>query len=249
MLKIKELSTGYRNKIIIDKISFDVNEGEIVCIIGPNGCGKSTLLKAINHIIDYTGAIMYNEINLGEISNKELGKIMGLLSQNKSNYFSYSIYETVAMGAYSNSNGLFRVDVDEKTIKKSLTLTDLYDIRNQRIDQISGGQYQRAMIARLIVQNPKIIMLDEPTNHLDLKHQFEILSYIKKWVMEDNKIAVVVLHDLNLVQKYADKVILIDSNHEFYIGKPKDILTNERLKAVYDIDVKDWMKNLLKLWE
>lgn len=249
MLKVKELSTGYRNKKIIDKISFEVNDGEILCIVGPNGCGKSTLLKAINHIIDYSGAIMYNDINLGEISNKELGKVMGLLSQNRANYFSYSIYETVAMGAYSNSSGIFRVKTDEAIIESALKLTDLYEIRNQRIDQISGGQYQRAMIARLIVQNPQIIMLDEPTNHLDLKHQFEILSYIKKWVVESKKTAVLVLHDLNLVQKYADKVILIDNNHNFSIGEPKDILTNEKLKEVYDVDVKEWMQNLLKLWE
>lgn len=249
MLKVKELTTGYRNKNIIEDISFEVNKGEILCIVGPNGCGKSTLLKAINHIINYSGVIMYNDQNLKEISNKELGKIMGLLSQNKSNYFSYSIYETVSMGGYSNSNGLFRVNSKNEIIENALKLTDLYDVRNQRIDQISGGQYQRAMIARLVVQDPQIVMLDEPTNHLDLKHQFEILSYIKDWVKKENKIAVFVLHDLNLVQKYADKVILIDNNHKYYIGNPKEILTNERLKEVYGVDVKEWMQNLLKLWE
>ncbi len=249
MLKIQELSTGYRNKKIIDKISFEINDGEILCIVGPNGCGKSTLLRAINHIIDYTGAIMYNDTNLGDITNKQLGKIMGLLSQNKINYFSYSIYETVTMGAYSASKGLFKVKVDEQVVKQALMLTDLYDIRNQRIDQISGGQYQRVMIARLIVQNPQVIMLDEPTNHLDLKHQFEILSYIKKWITQEKKIAIIVLHDLNLVQKYADKVILIDKNHNFTIGTPKEVLTNEKLKEVYDVDVKAWMKNLLNLWD
>lgn len=249
MLKIKELSTGYRYKKIIDRISFDINDGEILCIVGPNGCGKSTLLKAMNHIIDYTGAITYNDVNLKDLSNKELGKVMGLLSQNKSNYFSYSIYETVAMGGYSNSSGIFKVRSNSEIIEKALKLTDLYEIRNQRIDQISGGQYQRVMIARLIVQNPQIVMLDEPTNHLDLKHQFEILSYIKNWVKKENKTAVFVLHDLNLVQKYADKVLLIDTNHKFHIGEPKEILTNERLKEVYDVDVKEWMQNLLKLWE
>lgn len=249
MLKVKELSTGYRNKKVIDKISFNVERGQVLCIVGPNGCGKSTLLRAMNHILDYTGAIVFDDVNLGEISNKQLGKIMGLLSQNKSNYFSYTIYETVVMGGYSQSNGLFKVKIDEELVKKALELTDLYDIRNQRIDQISGGQYQRVMIARLIIQNPEIVMLDEPTNHLDLKHQVEILTYIKNWIVKENKIAIIVMHDLNLVQKYADQVILIDNNHKFYIGEPKEVLTNEKLNDVYGVDVKEWMQNLLKLWE
>ncbi|MFV0499096.1 MAG: ABC transporter ATP-binding protein [Bacilli bacterium] len=249
MLQIKNLSTGYKNKKILKNFSFKIEDGEILCIVGPNGCGKSTLLKSINNTIDYEGNILYNKTDLKSLTHKKLGEVVGLLSQNKANYFSYSIYDTVSMGAYSKSNGLFKVDVEDEVISDALKLTDLYDVKYQRIDQISGGQYQRVMISRLIVQDPKIIMLDEPTNHLDLKHQFEILSFIKNWVKKENKIAIVVLHDLNLVQKYADKVMLIDNEHNFYYGNCKEILTSSRLKNVYGVDVKEWMQTLLKLWE
>ncbi len=249
MLEVKELTTGYRNHTVVDKISFSVNKGELLCIIGPNGCGKSTLLKALNNINDYTGVVKYNDTVLKHLENKELGKVIGMLSQTKSAYFSYSINDTVAMGSYAFNKGLFKVQSNDETVKKALTYVDLYDMKDQKIDQLSGGQFQRTMIARLLVQNPDIIVLDEPTNHLDLKHQVEILTLVKDLIKNEGKIGIIVLHDLNLVYRFADKVILLDLAKNYYIGTPQEILTNDNINKVYDIDVKNWMSNLLKLWE
>lgn len=249
MFEVKELTTGYYNKVVVDKINFTVNEGELLCIIGPNGCGKSTLLKALNNINDYTGVVKYKDTVLKNLENKELGKIIGMLSQTKNAYFSYSIYDTVAMGSYAYSKGLFQVKCEDNKVKQALEYVDLYDMKEQRIDELSGGQFQRAMIARLFVQNPDVIILDEPTNHLDLKHQVEILSLVKDIVKKQNKIGIIVLHDLNLVYRFADRVILLDLAKNYYVGTPKEILTNENINKVYGIDVKNWMSNLLKLWD
>lgn len=249
MFEVKELTTGYNNNIIVDKISFDVKPGEILCIIGPNGCGKSTLLKALNNINSYTGVVKYNNINFKKQENKELSKLIGMLSQTKSAYFSYTIYDTVAMGSYAYSKGLFQTKPNKKLVKTALECVDLYDMKDQRIDQLSGGQFQRTMIARLLLQNPQIIVLDEPTNHLDLKHQVEILSLIKDIVKNQKKVGIIVLHDLNLVYRFADKVILLDLNKNYYVGSPNEILTNDNINMVYGIDVKKWMSNLLMLWQ
>ncbi len=249
MLEVKELTTGYRNSVVVDKISFSVDKGELLCIIGPNGCGKSTLLKALNNINDYTGVVKYNNTVLKNLENKELGKIIGMLSQTKSAYFAYSIHDTVAMGSYAYNKGMFKVHSKGSEIKKALEYVDLFDMKDQKIDQLSGGQFQRTMIARLLVQNPDIIVLDEPTNHLDLRHQVEILTLVKDLIKNDGKIGIIVLHDLNLVYRFADKVILLDMAKNYYIGSPNEILTNDNINKVYGIDVKDWMTNLLQLWK
>ncbi len=248
MLRVKDFSTGYKSNTIIKNFSFDIDDGEILCIIGPNGCGKSTLLKGMIGLLDGSGSILYNDIMINKLKQKERGKLIGLLSQNKFSHFPYTIYETVSMGNFANSKGILRVKQGDKKIIEALKRVDLYKIRNSYIDNISGGQFQRTLIARLFVQNPNVIMLDEPTNHLDLKHQVYILNHLKDLVKELNKIAVVVLHDLNLALKYADKVILMDNEHKMIFGKPGEVLTSSNINSIYGLDVKKWMKDLLNYW-
>ncbi|MPN47253.1 Fe(3+) dicitrate transport ATP-binding protein FecE [bioreactor metagenome] len=117
------------------------------------------------------------------------------------------------------------------------------------ISELSGGQLQRVFLARTFAQNPEIILLDEPTNHLDLKHQIELLQHLVIWARDNNKIVVGVLHDLNLVQYFSDNVIMVSKGEIVAKGKPKEVLRSEKLKQVYDIDVKKFMVEVLKKWE
>ena len=123
------------------------------------------------------------------------------------------------------------------------------DIKDKLISELSGGQLQRVYLARAFAQDPDVILLDEPTNHLDLKCQIEILDYLNKWTKENNKIVVAVLHDLNLVQTFGEKVVMMNNGKIISSGTPKEVLSGEKLKEVYEVDVKGFMIDALEKWK
>lgn len=249
MIKIKDLNVGYENNLVIKDFNIDIDKNEVYCVLGPNGCGKTTLLKSIAQLKDYKGTINYQDNDLSKLPRKEIGKTMALLSQNSSTYFEFSVYDTVFNGRYPYLEGLFRGQSleDHEIVEDSLKRVGMYEMKERKITTLSGGQLQRVYLARLLAQEPEIILLDEPTNHLDLKHQIETLEFIRQ-LTKEGKTSIVVLHDLNLARRYADKVILLSEGHDYLIGKPEDVLTNVNLKRYYGIDIKEWMKETLRMW-
>ena len=234
MLEVNKVRCGYDNKEIVKGVSFSVERGKNLCIVGPNGCGKSTLLKSIANLLEYKGNITLDSKEISQLNRKDLAKNVALMSQASNIYFPYTVYETVALGRYAHLKGVENVG--------------LIDIKDKLISQLSGGQLQRVYLARAFAQDPDIILLDEPTNHLDLKCQIEILDYLNKWTKENNKIIVAVLHDLNLVQAFGEKVVMMNDGKIIGSGNPKDVLTEERLQEVYGIDVKGFMLEVLEKW-
>lgn len=251
MLEINKLYSGYDDKDIVKDVSLIVNRGENLCVVGPNGCGKSTLLKSIANIINYRGNIKIDKKEVSSLDRKELAKKIGLMSQISEVYFPYTVYETVALGRYCYSKGPFSIlsSDDKKIVIDSIKKVNLYDIKDKMINELSGGQLQRVFLARVFAQDPEIILLDEPTNHLDLKHQIELLDNLTKWAKENNKIVIGVLHDLNLVQYFADNIILMNNGKVISYGNPKEVLDETKLKSIYGLDVKNFMINILKKWE
>lgn len=248
MLSLKDVSISYGKKQIISDFSLDVNKGEVICIVGPNGIGKSTLSKAIANTIDFTGSIQFDDKEISSNKRKDIAKIVGFLSQSNSTYFPYTVYETVEVGRYIHHDDNKIHNNLKQAVNEALERVGLLDLADRRIDSLSGGQLQRVYLARLLVQNPHIVILDEPTNNLDFKYQLEILDFITKWVKEENKIALIVMHDLNLVQKYADRVVLLEQESKYSVGNVKEVLTTEKLKSVYGINVREWMLETLDLW-
>ncbi|SHJ27778.1 ABC transporter ATP-binding protein [Lutispora thermophila] len=251
MLSVNHIFCGYNNQDIIKDISFDVEAGCNLSIIGPNGCGKSTLLKAIAHIIPYRGSIKIGETEISETKRKDLAKNIALMTQINSIHFPYTVYETVSLGRYCHMDGMLPrlSSLDKDIIYDSMEKVGLLSIRNAKINQLSGSQLQRVFLAKIFAQDPKIILLDEPTNHLDLRYQIELLEYIKQWKKKKERAVVTVLHDLNLVQEYADKVILLNNGEKFQYGAIKDILSNKSLEEVYKIDIKKWMTKVMIKWQ
>ena len=250
MLEIKNLYTGYDNKEIVKDINFTVKRGENLCIVGPNGCGKSTLLKSIANILEYRGSIKIDEKEVNTLSRLELAKKIGLMSQMTQMYFPYTVYDTVALGRYAYLNGAFAKlsNEDIEIVVDSMKKVGVYDLKDKMITELSGGQLQRVFLARVFAQNPDVILLDEPTNHLDFKHQIELLENLTKWIKDNNKIVVGVLHDLNLVQYFADKVLILRDGSEADYGLPKDVFRGSTLNEVYGIDIKRFMTNILEKW-
>lgn len=250
MLEVNNIYCGYNGEDVVYDISFKVNRGENICIVGPNGCGKSTLLKAISNLISFKGSVLLDNRELKNLKRKELAIKIGLMTQSSNILFPYSVYETVALGRYPHLNGIFSKlsKADEDIVYKSLERVGILDIKDKLISELSGGQLQRVFLARTFTQEPEIILLDEPTNHLDLRYQIELLDYLKLWAKENNKIVVAVLHDLNLVQSFADNVLLLDKGKIINNGTPKEVLNKDDLEKVYNIDIKGFMIKILEKW-
>lgn len=251
MLEVKNLYCGYNGEYIIKDVSFTVDRGENICIVGPNGCGKSTLLKAISNLIPFKGSVLLDGNDTKSLKRKDLAIKIALMTQSSNILFPYSIYDTVALGRYAHLNGVFsRLNKkDEEIINNSLDKVGLLDIKDKLINELSGGQLQRVFLARAFAQDPDVILLDEPTNHLDLRYQIEMLDYLKVWAKENNKIVVAVLHDLNLVQNFGDKVLMLKDGVIKNNGNTREVLNGSDLEEVYGIDIKAFMIKTLEKWK
>ena len=235
MIEVKNIYCGYDNKKIIKDLSFNVNNGENLCIVGPNGCGKSTLLKSIANIIEYEGSVKIDNKEVSSFSRIDLAKKVALMSQTSQIYFPYTVYDTVSLGRYAYSKGAFsKLSLtDKRIIVDSMKKVGIYELKDKLITELSGGQLQRVFLAKIFAQDPDIILLDEPTNHLDFKNQIDLLENLNEWVKTNNKIVIGVLHDLNLVQYFADKVLMIQSGKVVSYGRPEDVLKGEILNEHY----------------
>ena len=251
MLEVKKLYSGYEGKDILKDINFTVKNGENLCIVGPNGCGKSTLLKSIANILEYKGSILVDGQEVFSMDRKHFAKKVGLMSQITEIYFPYKIYDTVSLGRYAYSKGILSKlsKEDDEIILDSIDKVGLLDIKDKLITELSGGQMQRVFLARVFAQDPYIILLDEPTNHLDFKNQIDLLENLKEWIKTNNKIVVGVLHDLNLVQYFADNVLMLQNGKVVSYGPPQKVLNDPVLDDLYGIDIKGFMLNILKKWE
>ncbi|MDR2467506.1 MAG: ABC transporter ATP-binding protein [Spirochaetaceae bacterium] len=250
MLKICNVSSGYNDAEVIHNISFSAHSGELLCIVGPNGCGKSTLLKTLIRLVPYHGKVFIKGREISSLSRKTLAAHIALLAQSQELSFPYTVRTAVSLGRYAYTQGWFNSlsVADESIVSTVINQLELTAVEQRLITELSGGQLQRVFLARALAQTPDIIVLDEPTNHLDLKHQLDILAFLKVWAKEQHKTAIAVLHDLNLVHQYADTVLVMRDGVIAVSGKPAEVLNGVILKDVYGIDVRGFMLNSLAKW-
>jgi len=251
MLEVKDLSAGYGGVDVIRNINLKADRGESLCILGPNGSGKSTLLKSIARIIDYRGCVLMNGEDISAVSRKELAKKVALLSQSTQVFFPYTVYETVSLGRYAYSQSILKnlSAEDREVIEVILKKLDIWDSKDCMIDELSGGELQRVFLARTLAQSPDLILLDEPSNHLDLKHQIELLKFLKTWVKENNKTLISVFHDLNLARLFGDTAVVLNNGTLAASGQIEDVLNGGILNDVYGIDIRGFMRQALEKWQ
>ncbi|HHZ00505.1 MAG TPA: ABC transporter ATP-binding protein [Tissierellia bacterium] len=252
MLSLQNVNAGYKGIDVIYNISFSLKEDENLCILGPNGCGKTTLIRAISGLIPHEGSIKIDGIDINKMKRADVAAKIAVLSQISTIYFSYSIYETVLLGRYLHMKGrTFKEpsSKDKEYTDKCLKAVGLYSIRNKQINELSGGQLQRVYLARTLAQEPDIILLDEPTNHLDLKHQAELIDFLRDWSKYEGHSVIGVMHDLNLAIKLSDKVLVLDKGRMAAYGKATDVFSSNLLNQVYDMNITEYMVDSLRIWE
>jgi iron complex transport system ATP-binding protein len=237
-IKTEKIQFGYYDKLILDDLTFHFGKGSLFGIVGPNGCGKSTLLNLLGGILRTKfGKVVINDTDIKTLSYKEIAQKIAYVQQQKAPLeFNFSVEEVIMMGRYAYIERLTgESEEDKKIVLETMTKLNLIPVKDRPFSQLSGGEQQKVIIARAIVQQAKILLLDEPTSHLDINYQLEFMELFKKFVQQ-GIIVIIVLHDLNLAAQYCDKVILIKNGKIEAFGTVEDTFTRQNIRTVYGID-------------
>ena len=234
-VEMQDVSLGYDRKTILKDLTFQVRPGEMVGLIGPNGCGKSTIIRALSRIIPpQSGKILLDGQDVTKISRLKLARLLGVVPQLPILPSAFTAFEIVLMGRNPHL-GLFQYEgPKELTIAwQAMKKTGTQSLAGRRVSELSGGEIQGLLIARVLAQETQAILLDEPTANLDIGRQFEILDLIKNLCRQDNLTVLAALHDLNLAAQYCDRLILINDGRIHAEGTPKEVITSENVAEVY----------------
>ncbi len=251
MLSVEHLYCGYGKTPVIRDLSFQVKAGERMCILGPNGCGKTTLLRALAGVLPWQGRVEAGGEDMRILPPKKRAKKIALMSQFSQTAFDYTVYEAVMLGRYAHQTGsLFsaETEADRTSVEEALRLADAWELREQMVTKLSGGQLQRVFLARVFAQSPQIILLDEPANHLDLPSQAELVESLQNWTADGERCVLGVFHDISLALAFADTALLLDQGSEFACG-PVEEMDLSLIDGLYGMDVRRYMKNLLERWD
>ena len=250
LLEVRNLSVRYGDLTLVENVSFCIKPGERLMIVGPNGAGKSTLVNAIMQGVPYTGEVCFDGVAVASLKPVQRAHRIGMLMQNHFVGYAFTVEEIVRLGRYAHSRGLFASfsDEDERQIATAIECCGLEGMLEQSVLTLSGGELQRCFLAQVFAQDPQILILDEPTNHLDLVFQKRIFELIDEWLKTKGKAVLAVVHDLSLARAFSSRVMLMNKGRIVASGTPEEALSNDRLKEVYGMDVREWMKNLLAQW-
>ena len=239
MLKLENIHSGYNNIPVIEGITLNIENGEFVGMIGPNGSGKTTLARTITKIIKPSkGKVYYKDGDIEKIDISELARDVAFMPQEMNTVFSISVYDIVMMGRFPHIKR-FRdaVKKDHDIVNECLRLTEVLNLSEKDIDEISSGERQRVLIAKALAQEPKLLILDEPTSKLDIGHQVQIMDLLRKFNRTKNITIIAILHDLNIASDYCKRLILLNNGRLEAIGTPEKIIESSLIEKVYKTPV------------
>lgn len=239
MIEANNLHLAYDDQTVVADFSLNVIEGEMVSIIGPNGSGKSTILRAISRLLKQrSGAIYLEKEDISDMNIKKVAQKMSALSQHNRSPDDIKVKELIYYGRLPHKKWYEgRTKEDDEIVKWAITHTSLNGYEDKNVVELSGGERQRVWIAMALAQKPRLLLLDEPTTYLDICHQLEVMELIKSLNKELNLTVIMVLHDLGQAAKYSDKLVVIKEGNLAAEGSPKDILTEELIREVYNVEV------------
>ncbi len=230
-----QLEFSYGEEKVLNGVSFELDSGDMLGVIGPNGSGKTTLIKCINRLIEPDGGTLeFKGRALMDFSRREIAGTIGYVPQDENQTFPYTVFDAVLTGRSAQSHWR-PSEEDLNTVAQTLVEMGLDDLALRDVRALSGGQLREVLIARAFAQEPRLLTLDEPMASLDLRHQLEVLNTVQDW-LTDERGAVVTFHDLNLAGKYCDRLLIMKEGRIFARGGP-DVLTSKTIEPVYGVEV------------
>ena len=237
MLTVEGLSVSYGEKAVLQQVGFHLAAGQVLAVIGPNGAGKSTLIRALSGVLPVKGgAVRLDGRDLRQYSEVERARRIAVVPQVVNLPAAFTVWETVLLGRTPHLNWLGQLTAkDEDIARWALQRTDTQALAERLVNQLSGGEQQRVLLARALAQSAPVMLLDEPTAHLDLQYQLSLLELVRELAHQEKLAVLVALHDLNLVSRYADRVALLAEGKLCALGRPGEVLQADVLTRAYRV--------------
>jgi iron complex transport system ATP-binding protein len=237
MIEVKGINYHYKGgKDILKNVNFTMQAGQFTAILGNNGVGKSTLLKCLNRILKAdSGEFLMDGEDIFKLSNHEIAKRIAFVSQNVPDA-KITVHDTVMLGRRPYMQWGF-TEKDHRIVHGAMQRMNLEDLRGRFLNELSGGERQKTMLARALAQQPKLLLLDEPTSSLDIHNQYQVLQIVRDICHSDKISAIVVIHDLNLALRFCDQFVLLRQG-EVYACGDYNVIDEQALSAVYNVEAK-----------
>ena len=235
--EVRNLDFGYRTHHVLTDINLKFDKPGLVCIIGPNGVGKSTLVKCMNRVNKgYTGEVLIDGVDIKTMTSKDISMKVAFVPAGPQDIFAMTVMDTVLIGRH-NIQGWRTTRKDLETVRRALEMLSLEDLAMRNFNELSAGQHQRVALARGLVQETPCIILDEPTSNLDVKHQVFVAELLRALAVMENKLVIMICHDLNIAARYSHEIVVMKEPGIIYkVGKPIDVITEDLVRDVYGIN-------------
>jgi len=238
-LELLNASLGYPEHPVLHQVSLRVDPGEVLAVVGPNGVGKSTLIKAASGALPpLSGEVRINGQDLRSLRPAARARLVSVVPQATDLPGNFLALDVVLMGRTPYLRWLENEGaLDREAAQLAMERTELAELAERPVGELSGGEQQRVLIARALAQQAPVMLLDEPTAHLDLRHQDQVLRLVRELARERSLAVLLALHDLNLVARFADRVALLSNGGVRALGKPEAVLTPNGLAEVYGMRI------------
>jgi iron complex transport system ATP-binding protein len=235
-IEVRGVKVYYKSVRALDGVSLSVRNGEVLSIIGPNGAGKSTLLRVINGVLKpHVGTVLIDKTSLHDLRPRDVARKVGYVPQRLRATGMLTVYDFVMTGRRPHVS-FAPTKEDEEKVYEALKVVRLSDLADRALEELSGGELQRAVIARALAGEPEVVLLDEPTSNLDLKYQLEVLSLVRS-LSNRGLIVIMAVHDLTQAYRASDKILLLNGGKVVAAGDPDEVLRPDLISKVYGVPV------------